>query len=111
MAENFKGQFEPSGENTKKHRTFSIPIKNENKNSKTETYKIKSINSMKLMKRSLPSLADSLTKGLDKGKSKNFKPCLEYFIVNDGSGIRMCRLQKIYEKNFDKDLAETFENS
>ena len=36
LAEEFKKQSECSGKNTKKHRTFLIPIKNE-----TETYKLK----------------------------------------------------------------------
>ena len=43
LAEEFKGQFECLGENTEKYITFSVPIKKENKDDKTITYKIKFI--------------------------------------------------------------------
>ena len=43
LAEEFKGQFECLGENTEKYITFSVPIKKENEDGKTITYKIKFI--------------------------------------------------------------------
>ena len=37
LAENFKGQFECLGENTKKYITFSVPIKKDNNSKKSYT--------------------------------------------------------------------------
>ena len=49
LAEEFKGQFECLEENTEKYTTFSVPIKKEHHNDKTITYKIKFIDSCRLM--------------------------------------------------------------
>ena len=45
LAENFEGQFECLGENTEKYITFSVPIKKELDNGKTNAYQIKFIGS------------------------------------------------------------------
>ena len=45
LAEEFEGQFECLRENTEKCFTFSVPIKKELDNGKSETYKIKFIDS------------------------------------------------------------------
>ena len=49
LAEEFKGQFECLGENTEKFITFSVPIKKENEDGKTNTYKIKFIDICRFM--------------------------------------------------------------
>ena len=60
LAEEFKGQFECLGENTEKYITFSIPIKKEHDNGKTITYKIKFIDSCRMMSHKLSNLVDDL---------------------------------------------------
>ena len=47
LAEEFKGQFQGSGENTKKYITFSVPTKEEVVNGKKEEKKKKDNNSKK----------------------------------------------------------------
>ena len=49
------------GENTEKYITFSVPIKKELDNGKITTYKIKFIDSFRLILSSLPSLVDNLS--------------------------------------------------
>ena len=46
LVEEFKSQFECLGENTEKYITFSVPIKKENEDGKTITYKIKFIDTI-----------------------------------------------------------------
>ena len=60
LAEDFKGQFECLGENTEKHITFSVPIK-EDDNSKKITYKLKFIDSYRFMQSKLSDLVDNLS--------------------------------------------------
>ena len=61
LAEEFKGYFECSGENTEKYITFLVPIKKEFHNGKTVTYKLKFIDSFRFMSTSLSDLADNLS--------------------------------------------------
>ena len=61
LAEQFKGQFECLGENTEKYITFSIPIKKQNDDGNTITYKIKFINSCRFMESKLSNLADNVS--------------------------------------------------
>ena len=61
LAEEFKGQFECLAENTEKHITFSVPIKKENEDGKTITYKIKFIDSCRLIQSKLSDLVDNLS--------------------------------------------------
>ena len=60
LSEGFKGQFECLGENTEKHITFSLPIK-EVDNSKKITYKLKFIDSHRFMPSKLSDLVDNLS--------------------------------------------------
>ena len=60
LAEEFKGQFECLGENTKKYITFLVPIKKEHDNGKTTTYKIKFIDSCRFTQSNLSDLVDNL---------------------------------------------------
>ena len=67
LVKDFDGNFECLGENTEKYITFSVPIKKEieNKNKIIEiTYKIKFIDSYRLMSTSLSKLVDNLSEGL-----------------------------------------------
>ena len=73
LAEEFKGQFECLGENTEKYITFSIPIKKENDDGKTITYKIKFIDTCRFMQSKLSDLADNLSEI----NNKDCKKCME----------------------------------
>lgn len=72
LAEEFKEQFGCVGENTEKYITFSVSMQQENANCKAMTYKIRFINSVRFIERSLISPADNLVKELHKGKCKKF---------------------------------------
>ena len=61
LAEEFKGQFECFRENTEKYTPFSVPIKKENDNDKTITYKIKFIDSCRFLQSKLSDLVDNLS--------------------------------------------------
>ena len=73
LAEEFKGQFECLGENTEKYITFSIPIKKEHDNGKTITYKIKFIDSCRMMSHKLSNLVDDLSEI----NNKDCKTCVK----------------------------------
>ena len=73
LAEEFKGQFECLGENTEKYITFSVPIKKENEDGKTITYKIKFIDTCRFMQSKLSDLADNLSEI----NNKDCKKCME----------------------------------
>ena len=73
LAEEFKGQFECLGENTEKYITFSVPIKKENEDGKTTTYKIKFIDTCRFMQSKLSDLADNLSE-INNNECKN---CME----------------------------------
>ena len=59
LAKEFKVQFKCLGENTEKYITFSVPIKKELDNSKTITYKLKFIDCVRFMLKSLSRLVDN----------------------------------------------------
>ena len=86
LAEEFEGQFECLGENTEKCITFSVPINKQLKNGKTNTYKIKFIDSFRFMSSSLSSLADNLFEGLH----NDCKSRLEYTSAKDRLLIFNC---------------------
>ena len=73
LAEEFKGKFECLGENTEKYISFSVPIKKENNNDKTITYKIKFIDSCRFMPSKLSDLVDNLSEI----NNKDWKTCTE----------------------------------
>ena len=60
MAEEFKGQFECLGKNTEKYITFPVPIKKENDDDKTITYKLKFMDTCRFIQSKLSDLADNL---------------------------------------------------
>ena len=73
LAEEFKSDFECLGENTEKYLTFSVPLKKENDNGEIITYKLKFIDSYRLMQTSLSSLVDKLSEVY----VKECKRCME----------------------------------
>ena len=73
LAEEFKGQFECLGENTEKYITSSVPIKKENEDGKTITYKIKFIDTSRFMQSKLSDLNDNLSEI----NNKDCKKCME----------------------------------
>ena len=60
LAEEFKGEFECLGENTKKYISFSVPIKKEHNNGEKITYKIKFADTCRFMPNKLSNLVDNL---------------------------------------------------
>ena len=84
LAEEFEGEFECLGENTKKYITFSVPIKKEttkkdkNGNDKITkiSYKEKFIDSCRFMSTSLSNLVSNLSKGLHNDRCIDCKSCL-----------------------------------
>ena len=118
LAKEFEGEFECLGENTEKYTTFSVPIKKEitkkDKNGKDMiikiSYKIKFIDSFRLMSTSLSDLVDNLSEELY--KCTDCKLNLDYMSIKDNQLIFRCfRCKKNYEKDFNKDLTKRFANT
>ena len=105
LAKEFEGQVECLGENTEKYVTFSVPIKKELDNGKKITYKIKFIDSFRLMSSLLSSPVDNLSDGFYCDESIECKPYLYYLISKDDQLIFRCfECKKNYKKDFNKDL-------
>ena len=69
LAEEFDGDFECLGENKEKYITFFVPIKKESDEDGTIIYRIKFIDSFRVMSSSLFNLVDNLSnKVMDDGK-------------------------------------------
>ena len=91
LVNEFKGQFEYSGEKTKICKSFSVPIKKEirkidkegSETIDTISYRIKFIDSMRFMATSLSNLVDNLTEGIRKIRCKDFNCFLEYESVKN----------------------------
>ena len=110
LASEFEGNFECLGENTEKYITFSVPIKKriENKNIGI-TYKIKFIDSFRLMATSLSKLVDNLTENVRDDKCIKCKSNLCYMKVMDKKLIFRCfDCKKNYRKEINKELIERF---
>ena len=73
MAEEFKGQFECLGKNTEKYITFPVPIKKENDDDKTITYKLKFMDTCRFIQSKLSDHADNLPEI----NNKDCKKCIE----------------------------------
>ena len=70
LAKEFKDNFDCLGENTEKYITSSVPIKKEDDNGKTTTYKLKFIDSYRFMEDSVSNLTDNWS-GIDKKEPEN----------------------------------------
>ena len=88
--EEFESQLECLGEKLERYITTSLPIKRENKNDKTITYKLIFLYSVRFMPSLLSYLADNLTKGLHNHKCKDYKSDLEYVIAKENALAFKC---------------------
>ena len=97
LAEEFEGEFECLGENTKKYITFSVSVKKEtakkdkDDNNKTTkiSYKMKFIDSFRFMSSSLSNFVDNLSEGLHSDKCTDCKSFLDYRATKDEKLIFM----------------------
>ena len=84
LAKEFDGQFECLGENSEKYITFSVPISKELDNGKKITYKLKFIDSFRLMSSKLTDLVDNFSEIYCKEctgckKKKRIKSMFDFF--------------------------------
>ena len=113
LAEQFKGQFECLGENTKKYITFSIPIKKQNDDGNTITYKIKFVNSCRFMESKLSNLADNVSEINNKDceicmeRKKNRSECEFIMLKNNRLNYKCKECNKKSAKSVN-DLIEKF---
>ena len=78
----------------------------------TVSYKMKFIDSIRFMERSLSNLVDNLTEGIYKIKYKDCNCFLEYESVKDNSMKYKCSsCNKNYSSNFDEELKKKFKNT
>ena len=99
------------GENTEKYINFSVPIKKDLDNGKSITYKIKFIDSLRIMSSSLSNLVDNLSEGLHSDKCTDCKSCLDNMMFkNDQLIFRCFECKKNYKKDFNKELITRFKN-
>ena len=113
LAREFDGNFECLGENTEKYITFSVPIKKriENKNMDI-TYKIKFIDSFRLMATSLSKLVDNLTDNIHNDKCIKCKSNVCFVrAMNETLLFKCIDCEKEYEKEINKELVERFANT
>ena len=119
LAEEFEGKLECLGQNTKKYITFSVSIKkkitkiDKDGNDKITkiSYKIKIIDSFRLMSSSLSSLVDNLSEEVHNDKCTDCESCLDYMSIKDNQLIFRCfECKKNYKKDFNKELIKRFAN-
>ena len=97
------------GENTEKYITFSVSSKKELGNSKTTIYKLKFMDSFRFVPSSLSNLVDNLSEGFHYDECIDCKSYLDYMITKDDQLIFRCfESEKIYKKDFNKDLIKRF---
>ena len=109
LAEEFGGEFKCLGENTEKYITFLVPIKKQLDNDKTITYKIKFIDSFRLMSTSLSNLVRNLSENLHNNRCIDCKSCLDYMRTkNEQLTFKCSSCKKSYEKDFNNELIKRF---
>ena len=120
LANEFEGQFECLGDNTKKYKTFSVPIEKEvtkidkdgHENFVTIYYKIKFIDTARFMATSLSNLVDDLTERIYKVKCKDCDYFLEYESVKDDLIKCKClSCNKDFSNKIDEELKERFKDT
>ena len=118
LAEEFEAEFECLGENTEKHITFSVPIKEETTKKHKDgndkitkiSYKIKFFDSFRFMSSSLSNLVDNGRTHNDRGI--DCKSCLDYMTTKDEQLIFRCfEGKKNYKKDFNKELINRFSST
>ena len=120
LANEFGGQFECLGENTKKYKTLSFPIeekivkidKDGYDSVLTTSYKIKFVESARFMATSLSNLVDNLTGESHKIKCKDCGCFLEYESSKDTVTKYKClSCNKDYLKKIDKEIKRRLKNT
>ena len=113
LACEFEGNFECLGENTEKYITFSVPIRKKIEKKNIDiNYKIKFIDSFRFMGTSLSKLVDNLTDNIHNDKCDKCKSNRCFVRAMNGKLIFKCTdCEKEYEKEFNKELVERFENT
>ena len=112
LAKESKGKFECLGENTEKYITFSVPIEKEDNDGKPIVYKIKFIDSCRIVSTSLSSLVDNLSDGLYNIKCKDCNSFLNYMIFFNDKLVYRCFDRKTnYNINFNNKLIDVFSNT
>ena len=98
------------GENTEKNITFSVPIKKKIENKDIEiTYKIKFIDSFRVIATSLSKLVANLTEDIHSDKCVDCKSDLSYMKVMDETLIFRCfNCKNNYKIEINKELIERF---
>ena len=108
------------GENTKKYKTFFVPIekdltnidKDGNESVVTISYKLKFLDDARFMATSLSNLVDILPEGLHKIKCKDCDCFLKYESVKDNLIKYKClSCNKNYSNKIDKELKKRFNNT
>ena len=114
LVKEFKGSFECLSENTEKYITFSVLIKKKIENKDLEiTYKIKFIDSYRLMSSSLSKLVDNLSEGIHNNKCSDCNSCLDYVRINKNEKLllKYFNCDSYYKKKFNKKLIKKFKNT
>ena len=112
LASEFDGNFECLEENTEKYITFSVPIKKriENKNIDI-TYKIKFIDSFRVMATSLSKLVDNLTENIHNYKCNKCESNLCFVnAMKETLTFECVDCKKEYKKDINNKLKERFSN-
>ena len=116
----FEGEFECLGENKKKYKTFSVPVKKEiikidkeeNESVKTILSKIKFIHIARFLGSSLTNLVDNLIEWIHKIKYKDFDCILEYENVKHNFIKYKClSCSKDYSNKLDEEIKKKFKNT
>ena len=108
LVKEFEGNFECLGKNTEKYIPFSWPIKKKIENKDLEiTYKIKFIDSYRLMASSLSKLVDNLSEGIHNNKRSDCGSNLDYIKItaerkNEKLILECYNCKQRYKKNLIK---------
>ena len=113
LVKEFDGNFECLGENTEKYITFSVLIKKKIESKDLEiTYKIRFIDSYRLMSMPLSKLIDNLSEGLHNNACINCKSSIDYIRTKNEKLILKCfNCKTYYEKNFNKEIIKRFKST
>ena len=109
LPEGFNGQFECLGENTEKCITFSVPIKKEHDNGKTNTFKLNFIDSYWFVPSELSDLVDNLS-GIFNKEYKSSMETKKNKSKCDFIGFRNNRLNCNWKYKVPKEIPVVFHN-
>ena len=110
LVKEFDGNFDCLGENTEKYITFSVSLKKNIENKNLEiNYKIKFIDSFRLMSSSLSKFVDNLSEGIQNNKCADCISNLDYIKTKNEKLILECyNCKQCYKKKFNKELIKRF---